>query len=218
MENKMTVRPETTPTTRCGAQPAPINQFRPYPVYDEKQTGKLIDEVIAAAKDDRMNTKRCISADIAATARVQNQNERVIEACERELRRKDLPEERREEVLGIMSRAAESSAYESAASREYQKEQLEHSHKLPWKILGWGAVANAPEHIRTIKYFANVLYNKETKKRFSDICTTDIGRKSNDFRWWTAHQDDMFHIGDLRNECCHSGNVFTRQKLESLIH
>ena len=81
-----------------------------------------------------------------------------------------------------------------------------------------GNVANAPEHIRTIKYFANVLYNKETKKRFSDICTTDIGRKSNDFRWWTAHQDDMFHIGDLRNECCHSGNVFTRQKLESLIH
>lgn len=140
MENKMTVRPETTPTARCGAQPAPINQFRPYPVYDEKQTGKLIDEVIAAAKDDRMNTKRCISADIAATARVQNQNERVIEACERELRRKDLPEERRAEVLGIMSRATESSAYESAASREYQKEQLEHSHKLPWKILGWGAV------------------------------------------------------------------------------
>ena len=136
----MTVRPETTSTARCGAQPAPINQFRPYPVYDEKQTGKLIDEVIAAAKDDRMNTKRCISADIATTARVQNQNERVIEACERELRRKDLPEERRAEVLGIMSRAAESSAYESAASREYQKEQLEHSHKLPWKILGWGAV------------------------------------------------------------------------------
>lgn len=140
MENNMTVITETTPTVRYGVQPASINQIQPYPVYDEKQTGKLIDEVIAAAKDDRMNTKRSISADIAAAARVQNQNERVIEACERELRRKDLPEERRAEVLGIMSRAAESSAYESAASREYQTKQLEHSHKLPLKILGWGAL------------------------------------------------------------------------------
>ena len=136
----MNVITETTPTVCCEAQPAPINTFQPYPVYDAKQTSKLIDEVIAAAKDDRMNTKRSISADIAAAARVQNQNERVIEACERELRRKDLPEERRAEVLGIMSRAAESSAYESAASREYQTKQLEHSHKLPWNILGWGAV------------------------------------------------------------------------------
>ncbi len=140
MENKMTVRTETTPTTRYGAQPAPVKQFRPNPVYDEKQMGKLIDEVIAAAKDDRMNTKRSISADIAATARTQNQNERVIDTCERELRRKDLPEERRAEILLRMSKAAELSAYERAASRAYQKEQLEHSHKLPWKILGWGAV------------------------------------------------------------------------------
>lgn len=140
MENKMMVITESAPTVGYETQPAPINQFQPYPAYDEKQMGKLIDEVIAAAKDDRMNTKRSISADIAATARVQNQNERVIEACERELRRKDLSEERRAEVLGIMSKAAESSAYESAASREYQSEQLRHSHKLPWKILGWGAV------------------------------------------------------------------------------
>lgn len=140
MENKKTVITETTPTDRCEVQLAPINQSRPYPVYDEKQMGKLIGEVIAAIKDDRMNTKHSISADIAATARVQNQNERVIEACERELCRKALPQEHRAEVLGIMSRAAELSAYESAASREYQKEQIENSHKLLWKILGWGAV------------------------------------------------------------------------------
>ena len=140
MENKMTVRPETTPTARCGAQPAPINQFRPYPVYDEKQTGKLIDEVIAAAKDDRMNTKRAISADIASTARVQNQNDRVIAACERELRRRDLSEESRDEILRCMSKAAESTSYESAASREFQREQLDHSHKLPWKLIGIGVL------------------------------------------------------------------------------
>lgn len=140
MENRITIRTEATPTTRCGAQPTAINQFRSYPVYDEKQTGKLIDVVIAAAKDDRMNTKRSISADIAATVRVQNQNERVIEACERDLRRRDLPEERRAELLGMMNKAAELTAYESAASRKFQERQLNHSHKLPWKILGWGAL------------------------------------------------------------------------------
>lgn len=42
MENNMTVRTETMPTTRCGARPAPVNQLRPYPAYDEKQTGKVI--------------------------------------------------------------------------------------------------------------------------------------------------------------------------------
>ena len=140
MTNEMVVKKQTAPAAQNGVRTVNTERIQSYPVYDEKQTGKLIDEVIAAAKDDRMNTKRSISADIAATARVQNQNERVIEMCERELRRKDLPEERRAEVLGIMSRAAESTAYESAASREFQKEQLEHSHKLPWKILGWGAV------------------------------------------------------------------------------
>lgn len=138
MENKKTVKTETTPTVCCGVQPTTVSQFHLHPEYDEKQTSRLIDEVIAAAKDDRMNTKRSISADIAATARVQNQNGHVIESCERELRRKDLPEGRREELLWIMSRAAESTANESAASREFQKRQLEHSHKLPWKLFGWG--------------------------------------------------------------------------------
>ncbi len=108
---------------------------RYYPAYDEERAGKFVNEVIAAVKDDRANTKRAISADIAATARVQNQNDRVIAACERELRRRDLPDERRDELLDRMSRAADSTAYESASSREFQREQLDHSHKLPWKIL-----------------------------------------------------------------------------------
>ncbi len=56
MENKMMVITESAPTVGYETQPAPINQFQPYPAYDEKQMGKLIDEVIAAAKDDRMNT------------------------------------------------------------------------------------------------------------------------------------------------------------------
>lgn len=105
---------------------------------NDVRTGKYVDELISAAKDDRVNTKRAISADIASTARVQNQNDRVIAICERELRRRDLSEERRDILLQYMSRAAESTAYESSASREFQREQLNHSHKLPWKLIGMG--------------------------------------------------------------------------------
>ena len=132
MTNDMTVAAPTTPADLCQ------NIYRPE--YDEKRVGKYIDEVIAAAKDDRTNTKRAISADIASTARVQNQNDRFMGACERELRRKDLPEFRREELLADMKEAAASSAYANAASREFQREQLDHSHKLPWKLIGAGAI------------------------------------------------------------------------------
>lgn len=111
-----------------------------YSVYNRERAGKFIDEIIAAAKDDRMNTKRAISADIAATARAQNQNDRYMAACERELRRKDLPEERRKELLDRMEMAASSSEQISTESRQFQREQLNQSHKLPWKLLGVGAM------------------------------------------------------------------------------
>ena len=87
-----------------------------------------------------MNTKRAIAADIASTARVQNQNDRVIAACERELRRRDLSEEARNEILHCMNKAAESTSYESTASREFQREQMDHSHNLPWKLIGIGVL------------------------------------------------------------------------------
>ncbi len=84
---------------------------RSYPAYDEERAGKVVDEIIASVKNDRMNTKRAISADIASTSRVQNQNERVVAACERELRRHDLSDEWRDELLSRMSDAAQSTAY-----------------------------------------------------------------------------------------------------------
>ncbi len=108
---------------------------RQYPTYDEIRAGKLVDEVIATIKDDRSNTKRAISADIASTARVQNQNDCVIAACEKELQRRDLSDERRNELLDRMSWAAETTAYANANSREFLHQQLDHSHKLPWKII-----------------------------------------------------------------------------------
>ena len=111
-------------------------RIRCYPVYNDVRTGKLLDEVIGAVKDNRTNTKRAISADIASTARVQNQNERVIAICEKELRRQNLTDERREELLDRIRKAAESTACANEESREFQRRQLEHSHKLPWKIFG----------------------------------------------------------------------------------
>lgn len=135
MESNMVVTGRTTPMARRQPQMPDTEMGRYYPAYDEERAGKLINEVIGAMKDDRANTKRAISADIIATAKVQNQNDRVIATCERELRRRDLPDERRDELLDRMIRAADSTVYESASSRKFQREQLEHSHKLPWKIL-----------------------------------------------------------------------------------
>lgn len=137
MTNEIMVAEDNMPVVLGEAYPAHPNPVQYYPVNDVR-TGKFVDEVIAAAKDDRMNTKRAISADIASTARVQNQNDRVIAACERELRREDLSEESRNEIFRCMNRAAESTSCESAASREFQREQLDHSHKLPWKLIGVG--------------------------------------------------------------------------------
>lgn len=150
-ELQMAVRETTSPVTTSSVEivesTGPVSMqcdsalageiFYPQaPVFDGERAGKLVDGVIAAVKDDRMNTKRAITADIASTARVQNQNDRVIDACELELRRRDLTEDQRMEILNHMSQAAEATTAASEASREFQKEQLEHSHKLPFKILG----------------------------------------------------------------------------------
>ena len=110
--------------------------YRPDPVLDRERASKLLDELISAVKDDRMNTKRSISADIASTARVQNQNERVIDACERELRHRELTVEQREAIMDRMERATESTAAANEASRSFQEEQLKHSHNIPLRILG----------------------------------------------------------------------------------
>lgn len=104
-------------------------------VLDSERAGRLVDEVIALVKDDRMNTKKAISADIESTAKVQEQNNRVIEACERELRRRDLTDEQRMDILKRMEKAAESTVNVSEASRKFQQEQLERSHKLPLSLL-----------------------------------------------------------------------------------
>ncbi len=114
--------------------PEPI-LYDQYPAYDEERMGKLADEVIGAIKDDRMLTKRAVSADNASAARVQAQNGAFISVCERELYRRDLSEERREELIDMINAARQSSVESEAESRAFQQEQLDHLHKLPWRIL-----------------------------------------------------------------------------------
>ena len=106
--------------------PQPLDQVynQRFLVYDEERVGKYADEVISAIKDDRMLTKRSVSADIASTARVQAQNGAFIAVCERELRRRDLSEERREELVDMINDARQSSANSEAESRAFQQEQL----------------------------------------------------------------------------------------------
>ena len=78
-----------------------------------------------------------MSAVQETTARVHNQNDRVIAACEHELRKRDLSEESQSELIKTMSNAAALTANESAASRDFMRSQLDHSHKQPWKIFVW---------------------------------------------------------------------------------
>ena len=111
-----------------------------YPVYDEQRAGKVIDELIAGHKDDRMNTKRAISGSIASAARVQNQNDRLIGLYERELKRKDLPEEQRMEILRMAKQAADSSADADRESREFVREEIRHSHRSNWLLIGGFAI------------------------------------------------------------------------------
>ena len=136
MANEMTVNNTQVPAVPKAAVPGCIERTHRYPVVDEERAGKIMDEVIGSIKDTRLDTKRAIFADIAVTAREQNQNDRLLAAYENELRRKDLPEGRREEILNEMSRIATISANASVESRVFQSEQLDREHKLSRWIIG----------------------------------------------------------------------------------
>ena len=46
----------------------------PYHLTENNPLSMIMDEVINSAKDERINAKRALSANIASTTRVQNQN------------------------------------------------------------------------------------------------------------------------------------------------
>lgn len=128
------------PTTAINTQPAVYKSGNYEPAYG-KQIGQMMSEAVAGMKADRINTNRAVSAEIASNARVQNQNDRYITVCEQELRRKDLSEERRKELIDSIRDAKSSSEKSASDSKVFIKEQLDHSHKQPLKIIGIAAVA-----------------------------------------------------------------------------
>lgn len=140
MSNDMILKESTTPTVNNNESADNVGQIQNYPVYKDASIEKVVDEMFAAMKDDRINTKRALAADNASKERVQEHNSRVIAACERELKRKDITEDERILILQMMNERAESTADESAASRNYQEKQLEYSHKQPWKVFTGAAL------------------------------------------------------------------------------
>ncbi len=106
------------------------------PQYYGVEANKWIGEAYAAFRDDRINTKRAISASIASNAQIQKQSSNIIEACKRELQREDISDSRRDRILDRMAKAAEISAISNKECCEFQANTLDHSHKLPWRLVG----------------------------------------------------------------------------------
>lgn len=136
MINDLLSSNETTPSVKVSNRLSSIIQFPEYSVLDNVLVGKIVDEVFAQITDDRINTKHIIYEDISSTKNTQKQYERIIAACEQELRNKNISNERRNEILDCMIRMAESSDYAIRQSREFQHEQLDHLRKKSWIIAG----------------------------------------------------------------------------------
>ena len=102
----------------------------------QENTQKAFDEFIAECKDDRLTTKKVISADVASRCKVQNQNDRVISNCERELRKPGLSEDYRRELMNRIAECRKSTESVDKESREFEKQELHHLHKLPVALAG----------------------------------------------------------------------------------
>ena len=100
-----------------------------YPIYDPTPPCTVFNEIITSYKDDRINTKRAISGSIASTEAVHTQNSRIIDMCDRELKRKDLTNEQRIELIHISQQAAISTADSDRENREFVREEAKHSHR-----------------------------------------------------------------------------------------
>ena len=133
MANDMIIQEKATPIVGKNHRSMTVNKPHSSAMYDQERTGKLMDEAIGGIKDLRLNTKHALSADNAATARVQNQNDRAIAVYERELRRKDLSPERRDQLVDYIAEARQSSATVCSQSRAFQSKYLDKT----GKIIGW---------------------------------------------------------------------------------
>ena len=77
--------------------------------------------------------------------------------------------------------------------------------------------ANAPVDKLTIGNFVFILNDRTVQRDLSDVCVLDMNQPSYDEAWWRNHETNIYRIGLLRNECCHSGSQFDSAKLSNLI-
>jgi len=108
--------------------------------FGKERIAGFFDEIIACARDDRLNTKRAISSDAASREMVQKQNSQLISAYESELQRDDLTNEQRLDILNKMYEISRSTAQADKESRAFQSERLLCSHKRSGQLLAFGAV------------------------------------------------------------------------------
>lgn len=93
----------------------------------------------------------------------------------------------------------------SIASKEIRLERASYS------------FVDAPVDKLTIGNFVYMLNDRDVQRNLSDVCVLDMNQPSYDEAWWRNHETTIYRIGLLRNECCHSGNLFDSTKLENLI-
>ncbi len=78
-------------------------------------------------------------------------------------------------------------------------------------------VKDAPESEMTINSFTYAIKPWNVQNRLGSLCTLELGIEGCDKQWWSDHRREIEKIGYLRNDCCHSGDHFTAEKLSELI-
>ena len=69
----------------------------------------------------------------------------------------------------------------------------------------------------TIGNFPFILKKAFVQRKLGNLCCFDLGRDDLDEAWWGNHCQELYDIVDLRNDCCHGGDLFTAAKLEELL-
>ena len=79
------------------------------------------------------------------------------------------------------------------------------------------SIKDAPVNKLTLGSFVFILQDRKVRRKLADICDTEIQKSMYDTHWWKNHQTDMYNISSLRNDCCHSGHLFDKNKLDRLL-
>lgn len=106
------------------------------PERDDEWEQNMPQELLAALKDGRANTKKAIAASIKSAEYVMEQNAHALEIYGRQLRKNDLPDEERARLIELVEMARKSTEDTQKDSQEFQREQLSHSHRMVYSIVG----------------------------------------------------------------------------------